>query len=168
VQGKRSVAPPIARKKLAGSSWAPGVALLRIVRLASSHLSAEHLRLHPVTGAGLLPPSGPHGHRPRLIWQGMTQTGELQAQAWQCALAGQARDGSLPSGKDIACQHGRHERWGRLVRLSPARQRGSAPVTSRRHLKAPSHPARDPRYAWRSGCSPLCQMLEPKSMNILY
>jgi hypothetical protein len=41
---------------------------------------------------------------------------ELQLQAWRWALARQARDGSLPSGKDIAGQHGRHERWGRLVK----------------------------------------------------
>jgi hypothetical protein len=27
-------------------------------------------------------------------------------------------DGSLPSGKDIDRQHGRHERWGRLVKRS--------------------------------------------------
>jgi hypothetical protein len=41
---------------------------------------------------------------------------DLQLQAWQWALARQALKGSLPSGKDIASQHGRHERWGRLVK----------------------------------------------------
>jgi hypothetical protein len=41
---------------------------------------------------------------------------ELQLQAWQWARANQASDGSLPSGKAIAGQHGRHERWGRLVK----------------------------------------------------
>jgi Protein of unknown function (DUF2637) len=42
--------------------------------------------------------------------------GELQLQAWQWALAHRAGDGSLPSGKAIARQYGRQERWGRLVK----------------------------------------------------
>jgi hypothetical protein len=42
--------------------------------------------------------------------------GELQLQAWQWALAHRAGDGSLPSGKAIAGQYGRQERWGRLVK----------------------------------------------------
>jgi hypothetical protein len=42
--------------------------------------------------------------------------GELQLQAWQWALAHRADDGSLPSGKTIAGQYGRQERWGRLVK----------------------------------------------------
>jgi hypothetical protein len=41
---------------------------------------------------------------------------ELQRQAWQWALANRAGDGTLPSGKQIAGQYGRHERWGRLVK----------------------------------------------------
>jgi hypothetical protein len=41
---------------------------------------------------------------------------ELQLQAWQWARANQATDGSLPSGKAIAGQYGRRERWGRLVK----------------------------------------------------
>ena len=41
---------------------------------------------------------------------------ELQMQAWQWARDNQASDGSLPSGKAIAGQYGRHERWGRLVK----------------------------------------------------
>jgi hypothetical protein len=36
--------------------------------------------------------------------------------AWQWALANQANNGSLPSGNDIGREHGRHERWGRLVK----------------------------------------------------
>lgn len=43
---------------------------------------------------------------------------ELQRQAWQWALAHRAEDGSLPSGREIARQYGRHERWGRLVKHS--------------------------------------------------
>jgi len=41
---------------------------------------------------------------------------ELQLQAWQWARANRASDGSLPSGKAIARQYGRQERWGRLVK----------------------------------------------------
>jgi Protein of unknown function (DUF2637) len=40
----------------------------------------------------------------------------LQRQAWLWALAREASDGSMPSGKAIANVHGRHERWGRLVK----------------------------------------------------
>lgn len=41
---------------------------------------------------------------------------DLQQQAWRWATANRAADGSLPSGKEIASQFGRHERWGRLVK----------------------------------------------------
>ena len=40
----------------------------------------------------------------------------LQRRAWEWALANQATDGSLPAGSAIAHQHGRRERWGRLVK----------------------------------------------------
>jgi hypothetical protein len=43
---------------------------------------------------------------------------ELQREAWQWAQANRAGDGSLPSGRKIAQQYGRHERWGRLVKRS--------------------------------------------------
>jgi hypothetical protein len=45
---------------------------------------------------------------------------DLRQQAWQWALAHRAGDGSLPSGRQIARQYGRHERWGRLVKYSGA------------------------------------------------
>jgi len=41
---------------------------------------------------------------------------DTQVLAWRWALANRAGDGSLPSGRDIGRQHGRHERWGRLVK----------------------------------------------------
>jgi hypothetical protein len=41
---------------------------------------------------------------------------EAQVLAWQWALANRTGNGSLPSGKDIGREHGRHERWGRLVK----------------------------------------------------
>jgi hypothetical protein len=43
---------------------------------------------------------------------------DLQRLAWQWAQANRAGDGSLPSGRQIARQYGRHERWGRLVKRS--------------------------------------------------
>jgi hypothetical protein len=47
-------------------------------------------------------------------------SGDLRWQAWQWALANRAGDGSLPSGREIARQYGRHERWGRLVKHAGA------------------------------------------------
>jgi len=41
---------------------------------------------------------------------------DLQRRAWQWALAHRSADGTLPSGSAIAAAHGRHERWGRLVK----------------------------------------------------
>jgi hypothetical protein len=37
---------------------------------------------------------------------------DLQRQAWQWADANRTGDGSLPSGREIALQYGRHERGG--------------------------------------------------------
>jgi hypothetical protein len=45
---------------------------------------------------------------------------DLQRRAWQWALANRAGDGSLPTGREIARQYDRHERWGRLVKRSGA------------------------------------------------
>jgi hypothetical protein len=60
-------------------------------------------------------PSGPSPHSEGPGGQGGTSR-DLQRQAWQWALANRAGDGSLPSGREIARQYGRHERWGRLVK----------------------------------------------------
>ncbi len=49
-------------------------------------------------------------------WDGPAPPRELQRQAWQWALAKRAGDGALPAGSEIARQHGRCERWGRLVK----------------------------------------------------
>jgi len=45
-------------------------------------------------------------------------SGDLRWQAWQWTLAHRGGDGSLPSGREIARQYGRHERWGRLVKCA--------------------------------------------------
>lgn len=45
---------------------------------------------------------------------------DLRREAWRWAVANRAPDESLRSGKMIADQHGRHERWGRLVKNAGA------------------------------------------------
>jgi Protein of unknown function (DUF2637) len=62
--------------------------------------------------------------------------GDLQRQAWQWALAHRAADGSLPSGREIAHNYGRHERWGRLVKR--AGTAGELAVPGLRLLEQPS------------------------------
>jgi len=57
---------------------------------------------------------GPEPRRTRADWLGSGH--DLQLQAWHWAKARQAADGSLPSGKQIASQFGRHERRERLVK----------------------------------------------------
>jgi hypothetical protein len=47
--------------------------------------------------------------------QGNSGTG-LKRQAWEWAVAYRDANGGLPSGRVIADQFGRHERWGRLVK----------------------------------------------------
>jgi Protein of unknown function (DUF2637) len=72
--------------------------------------AAQHQRRHLSGPRGLSQGSGGQGGAGR----------DLQRQAWQWALANRAQGGSLPSGRDIARQYGRHERWGRLVKRSGA------------------------------------------------
>jgi Protein of unknown function (DUF2637) len=67
---------------------------------------------------------------------------DLQRQAWQWALANRAGDGSLPSGREIAGQYGRHERWGRLVKAAgAASELGDAPGEPALRLVGHSAPA---------------------------
>jgi hypothetical protein len=47
----------------------------------------------------------------------------MRQQALEWALANRGEDGKLPSGKTIAGQFGRHERWGRLVKQHVANAR---------------------------------------------
>jgi hypothetical protein len=96
--------------------------LIRQVRRASDNTQAKRAARHrsvknDASSAGLR--SSVAGRRHRAVGDAVPGTGssrELQMQAWQWARANLARDGSLPSGKAIARQYGRHERWGRLVK----------------------------------------------------
>ncbi len=75
--------------------------------------------------------------RPPALGQGNRNPvgADLQRRAWQWALAHRASDGSLPSGSAIAAVHGRHERWGRLVKK--AGQAGTLGPTSVPRTTAP-------------------------------
>jgi hypothetical protein len=54
-----------------------------------------------------------------IVYTGQGTIGrDLQRRAWQWAQSNRARDGSLPSGKAIADEFDRRERWGRLVKRS--------------------------------------------------
>jgi len=68
---------------------------------------------------------------------------DFQRQAWQWALARQASDGILPSGRAIASAHGRHERWGRLVKnAGQAGAYGEDDALGPRPVTAAGEPAR--------------------------
>jgi Protein of unknown function (DUF2637) len=43
---------------------------------------------------------------------------DVQREAWRWAQSNRAKDGSLPSGRDIGTRFERHERWGRMVKRS--------------------------------------------------
>jgi Protein of unknown function (DUF2637) len=91
--------------------------LMRQVRRAAEGSASRRLpRRAPsppataVAGPAIVIPSRRHPGGQRGV------AGQLQLNAWRWAQDNRADDGSLPSGKDIARQYGRHERWGRLVK----------------------------------------------------
>jgi hypothetical protein len=61
---------------------------------------------------------GPAIHRPEAARGQIERGREAQVLVWQWARAHRSGDGSPPSGGEIGRQHGRHERWGRLVKRS--------------------------------------------------
>jgi Protein of unknown function (DUF2637) len=92
--------------------------LMRQVRQRTSR-GARH-EVAPSASARLLPPvrasapATPEQQSRRAVGA------DVRRQAWQWAVANQAADGSMPSGKTIADRYGRHERWGRLVKSAGA------------------------------------------------
>jgi hypothetical protein len=46
----------------------------------------------------------------------MTAGRDVRLAAWRWAQEHRSEEGSLPSGRDIGSQYGRHERWGRMVK----------------------------------------------------
>jgi hypothetical protein len=94
------------RRSAAGTSKPPS----RKPRPQSSRLGTGNAG----AGGSRAPRPGPGGNGAGPAGAGAGR--ELQRQAWHWALAHRAGNGSLPSGRQIADQYGRHERWGRLVK----------------------------------------------------
>lgn len=59
---------------------------------------------------------GEYTHKPMRPLRRIRSWRDLRLRAWQWAQANRTDDGSLPSGRLIAPNYGRHERWGRLVK----------------------------------------------------
>jgi len=76
--------------------------------------SVRHIRARSGSSKPVLAPRAmAKGRRRRADGSGRIVAGrDLRRLAWQWPQANRAPDGSLPSGKDIASQFGRHERWG--------------------------------------------------------
>jgi len=92
--------------------------LMRQVRGAAC-ASAPGRSRSSARGAMAVSGGGPAASRNRVVSAYRGAAGRtVQADAWRWAQDNRAEDGSLPSGKDIGRQYGRHERWGRLVKRS--------------------------------------------------
>jgi Protein of unknown function (DUF2637) len=102
------------------AAW-PSFALIAAYEMLMRQVRRNAVKVVPASQRSELPsdrpnPSGradqagamPVGHR--------IVSRDLQRTAWQWAQANRAHDGSLPSGRVIAQQFDRHERWGRLVK----------------------------------------------------
>ena len=92
--------------------------LMRQIRAgASTSSAARRPRRTAVAAAARSPASDKTtgGSSARRTVQSRSGT-RLRNEAWEWALTNRGGDGKLPSGKAIADQFGRHERWGRLVK----------------------------------------------------
>lgn len=92
--------------------------LMRQLRRSASSAgrSRQDNDLSPGLAPGRPPPDRQIG-RSGAVADGHGAIGrDLQRQAWQWAQANRTADGSLPCGRAIARQFGRHEWWGRLVK----------------------------------------------------
>jgi hypothetical protein len=92
--------------------------LMRQVRCAAPALKPAENLARPTEAM----PSKPAAHRASVSKSAgrrgsfRSSSLNLQREAWRWAQNRQVTDGSLPSGREIAQQFGRHERWGRLVK----------------------------------------------------
>jgi Protein of unknown function (DUF2637) len=71
-------------------------------------------------GASRLTVDAPQSSRRQNSLGAVKSFEDLRREAWQWAVANRDPNGSLPSGKAIGDHHGRHERWGRLVKSAGA------------------------------------------------
>jgi Protein of unknown function (DUF2637) len=105
--------------------------LMRQIRASTAVASPRRPITRTHAPAALAPPARPAVTEPpgQLDERGCS----LRQDALAWAMANRGEDGKLPSGKAIAYQFGRHERWGRLVK-----QHGdnAEPVTSTRSAAA--------------------------------
>jgi hypothetical protein len=123
-----AVAEPslIGRVIAAGPSFALTASyelLTRQVRRSSASGSSpgrqpQRLRTVPIPPSKTMPKTELRLVRPPELGKGSRIPAGVdpQRRAWQWALANCSPDGSLPSGSAIGAAHGRHERWGRLVK----------------------------------------------------
>jgi hypothetical protein len=88
--------------------------LMQQIRATATSLSSERpvARSSPARTADLAPPSAAQA---RTGTRRAAGSG-LRDEALRWAMANRSVDGRLPSGRAIADQFGRHERWGRLVK----------------------------------------------------
>jgi Protein of unknown function (DUF2637) len=92
--------------------------LMRQVRRNATGLVAQQQRSSGTKRARQVPTTAPlaDARQARSALRRRGSGRDIQRQAWQWAHANRAENGTLPSGKEIARQYGRHERWGRLVK----------------------------------------------------
>jgi hypothetical protein len=109
-----AVAEPSATGRVI-AAW-PSFALIAAYELLMRQVRRSATRL---TGPREPLPRQAESEVPRVSVASSGRTGrDLQRVAWQWAQANRSGDGALPSGREIACHYGRHERWGRLVKRS--------------------------------------------------
>jgi Protein of unknown function (DUF2637) len=91
--------------------------LMRQIRDGASTWPASRSARRPATVSARSPAADQprRGSSARRSGVGKSGTG-LKRQAWEWAVEYRDAHGGLPSGKVIADQFGRHERWGRLVK----------------------------------------------------
>jgi len=93
--------------------------LMRQVRRAADGAESERSALRSGRSAAV---AAAAGSRDRISASGTvtprrrTAGRDVQLEAWRWARDNRTKDGSLPAGREIADQYGRHERWGRLVK----------------------------------------------------
>jgi hypothetical protein len=92
--------------------------LMRQVRRAADGGESQEARSRSHTRPQGAPLNDQAGSQPPASRGAASCGREVRVVAWQWAMANRSGDGSLPSGRDIGRQHGRHERWGRLVKRS--------------------------------------------------
>jgi hypothetical protein len=88
--------------------------LMRHVRCATAYSGRP--RRPPPFGRKQNPAAVPGASARRVARASGREARDVQLRAWEWAVANRSADGVLPSGKAIAAQFGRRERWGRLVK----------------------------------------------------